>query len=116
MKSILTKLTESIGNSIATNSNKNEFIEESGRMEAYHISGNTGGPTLTDLSGKDLARILNKENPELLKQLQKHLASSKECKKIKPKKKKSSSRSSSSSSVDWSNGGCGSSSTAYRRQ
>ena len=111
MKSLLTRLTESIGDNIARTMNKNEFIDENSRMEAYHITGNTGGVTLTDLSGRQLAKILDKENPALLKEIQKHLATSKECKKLNPKeaprKRETTSSSSPSSS---SNGSCGRSS------
>ena len=105
MKTLLTRLTESIGNTIARNINNNEFIEEDQKMSLYHISGSTGGVTLTDLSGKELAKILDKENPALLKELQKHISSSKICKKMKPREKQRERKTTSSS--DYSGYSCG---------
>lgn len=104
MKTLLTKLTESIGATIAKNINNNELIDENQKMSMYHISGSTGRATLTDLSGKQLAKILDKENPALLKELQKHIASSNMCKKIKPQQKRR--ESSSSRSSAWDNYDC----------
>ena len=56
MKSILTKLTESIGNNIATNHNKNEFLNEKLSL--------TSDYNLSDLDPDKLQDIL-KANPDL---------------------------------------------------
>jgi len=86
MKSLLTRLTENIGEEIANNINNNILNED---------------VQLSDFDPNDLQKIL-KKNPTLWKQVQDEL------KKSKPKKV---SRSSSShSSSDWSDVGCGRSS------
>ena len=85
MKSLLTKLTESIGEEIANNINNNTLNEDL---------------SLGDFDPDDLQKIL-KKNPSLWKQVQDEL------KKSNPKKV---SKSSSHSSSDWSDVGCGRSS------
>lgn len=80
MKSLLTKLTESIGEEIANNINNNTLNEDL---------------SLGDFDPSELQKIL-KKNPSLWKQIQDEL------KKSKPKK-----ASHLSSSLDWSDIGCG---------
>ena len=85
MKSLLTRLTENIGEEIANNINNNILNED---------------VQLSDFDPDDLQKIL-KKNPSLWKQVQDEL------KKGKPKKAL---HSSSHSSSDWSDVGCGRSS------
>ena len=106
MKSILTKLTESIGNNIATNHNKNEFLNEKLSL--------TSDYNLSDLDPDKLQDIL-KANPDLWSEIQKELKKSQKTKEALRKKKENrpkpsrQSKSSRSSSSSYSGGGCGSS-------
>ena len=106
MRSLLTRLTESIGDTIATNHNRNELLNEKLSL--------TSDYNLADLDPDKLQDIL-KANPELWKDIQRELKKNQKTKdalrkkkenKLKPSRQSKPSRSSSSS---YSGGGCGSS-------
>lgn len=127
MKSLLTKITENIGDSIAQASNKNELVSEK-----LHLNSNikvADDKQLTikmkDIQMKDLLDAIEKEDTDLSKLLTEFIANSQTLKKKYAKKSQrtsssyggcgSSSRNSgcgssrSSWSPSWGSGGCGSS-------
>ena len=104
MRSLLTRLTESIGDTIATNYNRNELLNEKLSL--------TSDYNLADLDPDKLQDIL-KANPELWKDIQRELKKNQKTKDAlrkkkenRPKPKQSKPSRSSSSSYG---GGCGSS-------
>ena len=105
MKSLLTRITESIGDEIARNSNNNIF-------EKLSINKNTRLRKNISLKGIDLEKFikdLKEENPELADQIDEYIQTSKKFQnqaKSKQTSKPTPRRSSSSSS---SGGSCGSS-------
>lgn len=107
MKSLFTRLTENIGDSLAKNVNKNLLIQEKLKLDK-HID----DPHLTDFNIGEIIDVLKKENPTLLKNLDDFVQNSRGLKEIakKKKEKKSKSTSSRSSSRSSSSGSsCGSS-------
>lgn len=108
MKSLFTRLTENIGDSLAKNVNKNLLIQEKLKLDK-HID----DPHLTDFNIGEIIDVLKKENPTLLKNLDDFVQNSRGLKEIakkkKAKKEKSTSTSRSSSRSSSSGGSCGSS-------
>jgi hypothetical protein len=102
MRSLLTRLTESIGDTIATNYNRNELLNEKLSL--------TSDYNLADLDPDKLQDIL-KANPELWKDIQRELKKNQKTKDALRKKKenKPKPKPSRSSSSSYSGGGCGSS-------
>jgi len=113
MKSLLTRLTESIGDEIARNSNNNIF-------EKLSINKNTRLRKNISLKGMDLEKFikdLKEENPELADQVDEYIQTSKKFSNNQNKPKqttKPTPRRSSSSSRSYS-GGCGSNSGSCGR-
>jgi len=116
MKDILTKLTESIGDTIANRFNKNEFITEKLHL-TDDIKINTRPPLTVDIGDiqwKDILIALDKEDKKLLENIKDFIQTSdyianKYSKQNKPKKNPLPSRSSSSRSSNsgWGNISCG---------
>lgn len=111
MRSLLTQLTEAIGNSIAQAAPKNELV-----TEKLHLNSNIkvkGSSQLTikmsDIPMKDLLDAIEKEDADLSKLLTEFIENSPTLRKKFAKKHTPSTRSSSRSSSSW-GGGCGSSS------
>lgn len=101
MKSILTRLTEAIGDSIANNYTTNEFV-----TEKLKIDKNTGGFRISNFSSKELEKILREKNPELHKELVDYINSSKDFAKLGKDRIKRDQRNNSSNSSSHSSGGC----------
>ena len=107
MKSLFTRLTENIGDSLAQNINKNLLVQEKLKLD-NHLD----DPHLTDFNIGELIDVLKKENPTLLKNLDDFVQKSRTLKELAKKKKEKKSKSTSSRSSSRSsssNGSCGSS-------
>ena len=109
MRSLLTQLTEAIGNSIAQAAQKNELV-----TEKLHLNSNIkvkGSSQLTikmsDIPMKDLLDAIEKEDADLSKLLTEFIENSPTLRKKFAKKHTPSTRTSSRSSSSYS--GCGSS-------
>ena len=106
MKSLLTRITESIGDEIARNSNNNIF-------EKLSINKNTRLRKNIPLKGIDLEKFmkdLKEENPDLADKVDDYIQTSKKFKNNNQKPKPTLKPRSSSSSRSY-GGGCGSSSS-----
>ena len=108
MKSLLTRLTETIGDNIAVNINNNI-------LEKLVINKDIDAPVITDFTIKELAEALEKEEPELFKKLGEYVAQSKKLNQIanKRKPKQQPQRGGSSSSTRSRSRSTGSSSGGY---
>ena len=111
MRSLLTQLTEAIGNSIAQAAQKNELV-----TEKLHLNSNIkvkGSSQLTikmsDIPMKDLLDAIEKEDADLSKLLTEFIENSPTLRKKFAKKHTPSTRPSSRSRSSSSGGGCGSS-------
>ena len=71
MKSLFTRLTENIGDSLAQNINKNIL------QEKLHIDKDSSIYKLSDFTIEELIPILKQENPDLLKELDEFVKGSK---------------------------------------